>query len=170
MAISLINPRKPPLAASSFNRLVTSLPLSVSVRSFSRAPAGALTSTSASPPLTISGRDDSVLISSRVADWENMSALKVDRILTTTNAMAAVWRDCGATFVANFMVASLRSRSCEIPGAAAGAAERRGKAEIKVEDEEEEKRRVPSFPFCETSAFCGVYGGEFVLLTFSLGA
>jgi hypothetical protein len=36
-----------------------------------------------------------------------MSALKVDRILTTTNAMAAVRRDFGATFVANFMVASL---------------------------------------------------------------
>jgi hypothetical protein len=99
-----------------------------------------------------------------------MSALKVDRILTTTNAMAAVRRDCGATFVANFMVASLRSRSCEIPGAAAGVAERRGNAEIKVGDEEEEKRRDSSFPLCETSAFCYAYGGEFVLLTFSMGA
>src|SRR4029450_3697356 len=60
------------------------------------------------------------------------------------------------------MVASLRSCSCEIPGAAAGVAERRDNAEIKVEDEEEEKRRVPSFPLCETSAFCGACGGAFV--------
>jgi hypothetical protein len=58
----------------------------------------------------------------------------------------------------------------EIPFAAEGAAERRDNAEIRVEDEEEEKRRDPSLPLCETSAFCGVLGGEFVLLTFSLGA
>jgi hypothetical protein len=90
-----------------------------------------------------------------------MSALKVDRILTTTNAMAAVRLDFGATFVANLMVASLRSRSCEIPGAAAARPERQDNAEIKVEDEEEEKRRYPSFPLCETSAFWAGGGGEF---------
>jgi hypothetical protein len=50
------------------------------------------------------------------------------------------------------------------------AAERRDNAEIRVENEEEEKRRDPSFPLYETSAFCGARGGEFVLLTFSLGA
>jgi len=75
-----------------------------------------------------------------------------------------LWRQSGGIVEIILLQTSCRLPTItfiiEIPGAAARP-ERRDNAEIKVGDEEEEKRRDPSFPLCETSAFRAGGGGEF---------
>src|SRR4026207_1457672 len=73
----LITPRKLRPSAVSVNFAVTSLPFNVKRIWLNVTPAGAFTSTSASPPLTRSGRDDRILMSSVAAFCANaLLALK----------------------------------------------------------------------------------------------
>src|SRR4029078_642687 len=69
----LITPRRAWSSGACFNWAVTSLPFRVTVMLFNAALAGALTSISASPPVTRSGRDDKVLIWRRAAGCDQAS-------------------------------------------------------------------------------------------------
>src|SRR5262249_42976935 len=102
------SPRNPPLAASHRIWFVTSLPLSVRLSWPSCAPAGALTSTSASPPLTNSGRDDSVLISRRAGDCEcpTPKQVRLKRIAKPTIMLRRLDK---TVFAINFISVSLFS-------------------------------------------------------------